>query len=164
MAPGSPPLTGASRKLTPAGSHAAAIFWELAGAMELMSMTTEAFGRALQHSALAEYGGLRVGRVGHHRYDDGGPLGDLAGRRGGGRAIGDHLLDGGADYVVHRQRVAGLQQVADHGPAHDAESYETNVTLWHGSVFLSCVLCGTRCFAATWSMLSIEGRTELSDG
>ena len=41
MALGSPPLTGASRKSTPAGSHAAAIFWDEPGAIELMSMTVE---------------------------------------------------------------------------------------------------------------------------
>ena len=38
MAFGSPPLTGASRKSTPLASQAAAIFCEVPGAIELMSM------------------------------------------------------------------------------------------------------------------------------
>ena len=41
IAPGSPPDTGASRNATPCASQAAAIFCELAGAMELMSITTD---------------------------------------------------------------------------------------------------------------------------
>src|SRR3990172_7533705 len=41
IAPASPPLTGASRKSTPFASQAAPIFRETAGAMELMSMTTD---------------------------------------------------------------------------------------------------------------------------
>ena len=45
MAFGSPPLTGASRNSTPFAAHAAAIFCETVGLMELMSTTT-APGRA----------------------------------------------------------------------------------------------------------------------
>ena len=41
IAPGSPPLTGASRNFTPFSSQAAPIFWDMDGAMLLMSMITE---------------------------------------------------------------------------------------------------------------------------
>ena len=38
MAPGSPPLTGASSISTPFSAHWAAMRWDTSGAMELMSM------------------------------------------------------------------------------------------------------------------------------
>ena len=41
IAPGSPPLTGASSSSTPFLAHSAAIFWDISGAIELMSTITE---------------------------------------------------------------------------------------------------------------------------
>ncbi|KAF5293272.1 hypothetical protein FQR65_LT20119 [Abscondita terminalis] len=80
---------------------------------------------ACGHAVLAEQHLLDIG-VRQHQEDDVGTLGHAA-RRGalGGAALGD--LRGDLAQGVHEQLVAGREQVARHGRAHDAEAHETKL-------------------------------------
>ena len=76
-------------------------------------------------TCLAEQRSFHIGGVGHHHEDDVRTFGDAAGAQAlGGTAAGNclgHLAAG-----VDKQLVAGIDQVAGHGRAHDAQANEAD--------------------------------------
>ena len=94
------------------------------GEIELMSTTVLPGLSPSATPSLANKTPLDVRRVRHHEDDDVGVLGDLFGRRCSLRACGELRRD--RELIVEMEFVAGVDEMARHGPAHDAEPDESN--------------------------------------
>ena len=119
------------------------------GEIELMSTTVLPLRQARGDAVLAEQHLLDVGRVGHHHEDDVGALAPLRGRVAARVALSAIERRRHLAVRVDEELVAGVDQVAGHRRAHDAEADEADLRGAESVMSVSFVV-GMRQCARRW--------------